>query len=229
MPSVLGEDEHPPVASTSGMVPFGACPKGGSSGQRCSRIQSMRWRSLASGRCRVFSAISCIRSRRACSRRQRASAAGSRGASASAAAVAASISVASSASSSSGVQLGALVVGVGRPGEERAPVQSLAFAASRRRAPSPTAARPCARWTFRLRAKASMEESSRCWRPTTSRPAAACARRVVRGEALLARRAVLVEEPGEHQLGRVVGKAVDRRPARPRASGSRPGRRGCLP
>ena len=66
-----------------------------------------------------------------------------------------------------------------------------------------------ARWTLRLRAKASIDESSRCCRPTTSSPAAAWAPSGGAREALLARRAVLIEQTGEHELGRIVGQAVD--------------------
>ena len=139
----------------------------------------MSRRILASGRCRVFSAISCIWSSSACSRRHSASAAASRGDSASAVAVTASICGRLLGLELLRRPLAALVVGVGRGGEELG-VLSLAFAASA------AAARPfshcrstVARWTLRLRANASIEESSRCCRPTTSSPAAACARRVV--------------------------------------------------
>jgi hypothetical protein len=67
--------------------------------------QSIKRRVLASGGWRVFSAVACIWSRSACSRRQSFSAFASRGELASAAAVTASIWAASSASSSSGADL----------------------------------------------------------------------------------------------------------------------------
>ena len=79
-----------------------------------------------------------------------------------------------------GRPLAALVVGVGRRGEE------LPLLGRRLRRASAAAACPfshcrstVARWTLRLRAKASIDERRRCCRPTTSSPAAACARREV--------------------------------------------------
>jgi hypothetical protein len=93
------------------------------------------------------------------------------GASASAAVVAASTSVDSSASISSGVHPARSSSASG--GRVKSVSGStLAFAVTA--APPFSLCRSTvARWTFKLRAKASMEERRRCWRPTTRRPAAA--------------------------------------------------------
>ena len=76
--------------------------------------------------------------------------------------------------------LAALVVGVGRGGEE------LCVLVARRdslgigcRVAFSHCLSTVARCTFRLRANASIDERRRCCKPTTSSPAAACARRVV--------------------------------------------------
>jgi hypothetical protein len=139
----------------------------------------MSLRVLASDRCRVSSAISCIWSRSTCSRRQRASAAASRGETASAVAVTASIWAVSSASSSSGVhspRSSSASGGLVRSSASLAPVfAALAAAAS----PFFRCLSTVARWTVRLRANASIDERRRCCKPTTSSPEAACARRVV--------------------------------------------------
>ncbi len=141
--AVLGEDQDAAVVPLRRRALSARLPKGGRSGQRFSRIQSMSRRVLASGRWRVFSAISCIWSSSACSRRQSASAAASRGDSASAAAVTASICGVLLGLELLGRPLAALVVGVGRGGEELEPASSLSSPARRRPpAPSPTAARP---------------------------------------------------------------------------------------
>ena len=112
--------------------------------------------------------------------RHSASAAASRGDSASAAAVTASICGRLLGLELLGRPLAALVVGVGRGGEELAPACRLP-SQPRLAAASPFShcRSTVARWTFRLRAKASIDERRRCCRPTTSSPAAACARRVV--------------------------------------------------
>ena len=159
--AVLGEDEHAP-SFHFGAAPFGALPEGRQAGQRFSRIQSIRWRSLASAgagsarRSPASGRAAPARGARAPPRRRRA------GDSASAAAVTASISAASSASSSSGVHSarsssasGAVVKSSARSSLSATARSTAACLLSHCRS-------TVARWTFRLRAKASIEESSRC-------------------------------------------------------------------
>ena len=65
------------------------------------------------------------------------------------------------------------------------------------------------RWTRRVRANASIDDSRRCCRPVISRPAAACLRLGLAAEPLFAQLAVLVQQGRKPQLGGVGGQAVD--------------------
>ena len=156
----------------------------GRSGHRCSSIQRISSRVLASGRPRAASAACSIRSSSACSRRHSDAASGVPTAARSATALTASTWTASSAARSSSV-CSARSSSASGGAANRSAAAIAANAAPRSAAPcsapSPAAARShCSLTVRRCRrsemANASIDDSSRCCSPTTSSPAAARAR-----------------------------------------------------